>query len=199
MAPGHLQGALASPCARHLSIDTRGPRVSTNFQKINFLKDVAFPKKRGVLSSSRPTTPTSRPVRHDAVGVFLRHPPASSPPCLPLQFPSRTTEVTRDPRSREPDDGARRDFACTSTWPHDGALPKHGAPRTATAAWWTSPASRPNFGSSILPKLPTKNDETYQRYQNYQNSPSFLFSPNARNPLAFRVLEKALSSVCVAL
>ena len=66
---------------------------------------------------------------------FLRHPPESSPPCPPSPFPSRHAELTRDPRSRttrKPDDGARRDFACTLAWPHDGALPKHGAPRAAT-------------------------------------------------------------------
>ena len=138
-------------------MDTRPSVCHPTSKKINFLKDVAFPKKRGVLSSrpsrwptssSRSTTPTSRPVRHiktDDVHLtsrsarrsrsFPRHPPASSPPCPPSPFPSRHAEVTRDQRSRttrKPDDGARRDFACTSTWPHDGALPKHGAPRAAT-------------------------------------------------------------------
>ena len=67
-----------------------GLRVSTNFQGGNFLIKVAFPKKRGFLSSrlSRcPTTRAARPVRHNAGGVFLRHSPASSPSCSPSNRP----------------------------------------------------------------------------------------------------------------
>ena len=184
MASGHLQDALASPCARQLSMDTRPSVCHPTSKKINFLKDVAFPKKRGVLSSrpsrwptssSRPTTPTSRPVRHiktDDVHLtsrsarrsrsFLRHPPASSPPCLPLPFPSRVADFTRDPRSRtsrKPDDGARRDFACTSARPPDGALRKHSAP----------PSSTRKNGRHPWPcsKL-TKKSETYKCNANLQ-------------------------------
>ena len=51
MAPASLQGALASPCARQLSMDTRPSVCHPTSKMINFLKDVAFPKKRGVLSS----------------------------------------------------------------------------------------------------------------------------------------------------
>ena len=50
-----------------------GLRVSTNFQRWQFPHQVAFPKKRGFLSSrlSRcPTTRAARPVRHNAGGVF---------------------------------------------------------------------------------------------------------------------------------
>ena len=61
-----------------------GLRVSTNFQRWQFPHQVAFPKKRGFLSSrlSRcPTTRAARPVRHNAGGVFLRLQHASSPSC----------------------------------------------------------------------------------------------------------------------
>ena len=47
----NLQGALASPCASQLSMDTRPSVCHPTSKQINFLKDVAFPKKRGVLSS----------------------------------------------------------------------------------------------------------------------------------------------------
>ena len=53
MASGHLQDALTSPCARQLSMDTRPSVCHPTSKKINFLKDVAFPKKRGVSLSSR--------------------------------------------------------------------------------------------------------------------------------------------------
>ena len=144
MASGHLQDALASPCARQLSMDTRPSVCHPTSKKINFLKDVAFPKKRGVslislfemtnfLTKTDDVHLASRSARRSR--SFLRHPPASSPPCLPLPFPSRVADFTRDPRSRtsrKPDDGARRDFACTSARPPDGALRKHSAPPSST-------------------------------------------------------------------
>ena len=67
-----------------------GLRVSTNFQRWQFPHQVAFPKKRGFLSSrlSRcPTTRAARPVRHNAGGVFLRLRHASSPSCSPSNRP----------------------------------------------------------------------------------------------------------------
>ena len=99
-----------------------GLRVSTNFQRWQFPHQVAFPKKRGFLSSRLSRCPTTRAARrHNAGGVFLRHPTASSPTCpsyLPLPFSSRHTAFTRDRTSRttrERDGTARRNFACTST------------------------------------------------------------------------------------
>ena len=94
----HLHGACPSTRRSHLAMceailhSHTGLRVSTNFQRWQFPHRVAFPKKRG-FSSSRlsrcSTTGAARPVRHNAGGVFLRHPPASSPPCPPSPFPSR--------------------------------------------------------------------------------------------------------------
>ena len=104
-----------------------GLRVSTNFQRWQFPHQVAFPMRRGFLSSRLSRCPTTRAARrHNAGGVFLRHPTASSPTCpsyLPLPFSSRHTAFTRDRRSRttrERDGTARRNFACTSTRPPDG-------------------------------------------------------------------------------
>ena len=68
-------------------------------------------------------------------GVSLRHQPSGSPSCLPLPFPSRHADFTRDPSSRttrDPDNGTRRNFACTPTRSPDSTLPKHGAPPSST-------------------------------------------------------------------
>ena len=167
MAPGHLQGALSQPQARR-----RALRVS--------------------LGSTRPTTRAARPVRHTKTDdVHLTSRSAQRRRSFPSpstskfsSLPSITISVTPCRTTRKPDDGARRDFACTSTWPHDGALPKHGAPRAASGREVNLPATRPNFGYWHVTK-------TYQRKttkltkitRNYQNLPSFLFSPNARIPL----------------
>ena len=77
--PRHVRGSSpfphGAPCVHQL------PRWQ-------FPHQVAFPKKRGFLSSrlSRcPTTRAARPVRHNTGGVFLRH--ASSPSCSPSNRP----------------------------------------------------------------------------------------------------------------
>ena len=119
---------------------------------------------------------------------FLRHPPASSPPCPPSPFPSRHSCRT----TRKPDDGARRDFACTSTWPHDGALPKHAAPRAPATEndarhrprgkYYQNYQGKRGFVPFVLPKLP--------------KSPSPFFLAQMR---VFRYRFRKPSSVCVAL
>ena len=90
MAPVHLQGAHTSPCARQFFIPTRGSVCPPTSKGGNFLTKWRFPKKRG-FSSSRlsrcPTTGATRPVRHNAGGVFLRHPHASSLSCSPSNRP----------------------------------------------------------------------------------------------------------------
>ena len=129
MAPGHLQGALSQPQARR-----RALRVS--------------------LGSTRPTTRAARPVRHTKTDdVHLTSRSAQRRRSFPSpstskfsSLPSITISVTPCRTTRKPDDGARRDFACTSTWPHDGALPKHGAPRAASGRVVNLPATRPNYG-----------------------------------------------------
>ena len=84
-----------APSPRHVrgnsrSMDTRPPVCHPTSKKINFLKDVAFPKKRGVslislfemtnfLTKTDDVHLASRSARRSR--SFLRHPPASSPPC----------------------------------------------------------------------------------------------------------------------
>ena len=179
MAPGHLQGALSQPQARR-----RALRVS--------------------LGSTRPTTRAARPVRHTKTDdVHLTSRSAQRRRSFPSpstskfsSLPSITISVTPCRTTRKPDDGARRDFACTSTWPHDGALPKHGAPRAASGRVVNLPATRPNFGYWQVTK-------TYQRKttkltkitSNYQNLPSFCLAQMR----VFRYRFRKPSSVCVAL
>ena len=165
-------------------MDTRPSVCHPTSKKINFLKSVAFPKKRCILphlahvsdlshpqarrralrvplGSTRPTTRAARPVRHTKTDdVHLTSRSAQRRRSFPSpstskfsSLPSITISVTPCRTTRKPDDGARRDFACTSTWPHDGALPKHGAPRAASGRVVNLPATRPNFGSLRLPKL----------------------------------------------
>ena len=121
------------------------PCVSPNFQKDQLPQRRSVSKETWRLSLISLFEMTNFLTKTDDVHLasrsarrsrsFLRHPPASSPPCLPLPFPSRVADFTRDPRSRtsrKPDDGARRDFACTSTRRPDGALRKHSAPPSPT-------------------------------------------------------------------
>ena len=79
--PRHVRGSSSFP---------HGAPCVHQLPRWQFPHQVAFPKKRGFPSSrlSRcPTTRAARPVRHNAGGVFLRHPPASSPSCSPSNRP----------------------------------------------------------------------------------------------------------------
>ena len=118
-SPRHMRGSSSfphgAPCVHQL------PKVAISSSNRRFQRNVAF------LSSRLSRCPTTRAARrHNAGGVFLRHPTASSPTCpsyLPLPFSSRHTAFTRDRTSRttrERDGTARRNFACTSTRPPDG-------------------------------------------------------------------------------
>ena len=84
-------------------------------------------------TASHPTCPSF--LHHHQEEFSLRHQPSGSPSCLPLPFPSRQADFTRDPSSRttrDPDNGTRRNFACTPTRSPDSTLPKHGAPSSST-------------------------------------------------------------------
>ena len=179
MAPGHLQGALSQPQARR-----RALRVS--------------------LGSTRPTTRAARRVRHTKTDdVHLTSRSAQRRRSFPSpstskfsSLPSITISVTPCRTTRKPDDGARRDFACTSTWPHDGALPKHGAPRAASGRVVNLPATRPNFGSLRLPKL------TNEKLRNLPKLPEITKTYQVfclAQMRVFRYRFRKPSSVCVAL
>ena len=74
-SPRHVRGSSSFP---------HGAPCVHQLPRWQFPHQVAFPKKRGFLSSrlSRcPTTRAARPVRHNAGGVFLRLRHASSPSC----------------------------------------------------------------------------------------------------------------------
>ena len=100
----------------------------------------AWPSARRPLSTSSPTARAARLARlHKTDDARCASRSAQRRRSFPSpstgkfsSLPSITISVTPCRTTRKPDDGARRDFACTSTWPHDGALPKHGAPRAAT-------------------------------------------------------------------
>ena len=87
-----------------------GLSVSSNFQKDQLPQRRSVSKETWRLSLISLFEMTNFLTKTDDVHLasrsarrsrsFLRHPPASSPPCLPLPFPSRVAESTRDPRSR---------------------------------------------------------------------------------------------------
>ena len=93
-------------------------------------------RRRSFPSPSTASSPTCPSFLHHHQEEFsLRHQLSGSPSCLPLPFPSRHADFTRDPSSRttrDPDNGTRRNFACTPTRSPDSTLPKHGAPPSST-------------------------------------------------------------------
>ena len=119
MAPAHLQGALTSPCARQIFIPTRGSVCPPTSKGGNFLTKWRF--QRNVAFSHLASRDARRRAPRVPFGTtqeefsFVFNMQVLLPALLPIdRVPARAPKF-QITTTRKPDDGARRDFACTSS------------------------------------------------------------------------------------
>ena len=126
MAPAHLQGALTSPCARKFIIPTRGSVCPPSFKELQF-SSPTWRFQRNVACSHLATRDDHLPHqdRRRALCVpfgttqvefsFVIHQQVLLPALLPIDRAPARVPKFQITTTRKPDDGARRDFACTSS------------------------------------------------------------------------------------
>ena len=119
MAPVHLQGAHTSPCARQFSIPTRGSvcpptsKVAISSSKWRFQRNVAFSHLASRDARRRaPRVPFGTTQEEFS---FVIHQQVLLPALLPIDRAPARAPKFQITTTRKPDDGARRDFACTSS------------------------------------------------------------------------------------
>ena len=119
MAPVHLQGALTSPCARQLFIPTRGSVCPPTSKGGNFLTKWRF--QRNVAFSHLASRDARRRAPRVPFGTtqeefsFVFNMQVLLPALLPIDRAPARAPKFQITTTRKPDDGARRDFACTSS------------------------------------------------------------------------------------